>query len=487
MSGVSTVLGERLARCLPGATFELETLVRLVGIEETTEVSTAAVTCEGRARLLLNPGFVADYCARDEHLFLLVMHELWHVLLGHTTLYPGTGRAHNIAFDAIINAGLSRQHPQREYRGFFERLNPADSFPGVLLRPPIGWPHAPVYADVPGPPGTAELLERLYPPPGERLLEPTYDELLALLRAHAAARAAGRKGGVLSGGVAGDSGTASRPGDSGPPDDDVEPVLLGDHDRDTAGRGDPLLDGVLDRITPSWPRPPGSPLPLPGRGPGADQTLAAWIRTQPNAVAARRAFAAVVRRVLTPDPGGAHRRQRVLEPMLAGPGPLPNPADRLLPARRALQAPTVLAAQPLLAPARVPDRPARALVYLDVSGSMADVLPYLVDLLHTPARQRYVVVQQFSTVVAPLGLEDLARGHLTTTYGTDINCVLHDLLTHPHRRVLLITDGYVGTPAADLVTRLRERGVEVHALIPAGGDRRDLAPIAEITDLPALA
>src|SRR5262245_30539096 len=102
-----TSLSDRVARSIPGATFELEALVRLVGIEETSEVATAAVTCGARARLLLNPDFVATHCRRDEHLFLLVMHELWHVLLGHTTLYPRPTTAHNIAFDAIINAGLA--------------------------------------------------------------------------------------------------------------------------------------------------------------------------------------------------------------------------------------------------------------------------------------------------------------------------------------------------------------------------------------------
>ena len=133
-------LAERLARCLPGASFELETLVRLVGIEETEAIPTAAVTCRGRARLLINPRFVAEHCRRDEHLFLLVMHELWHVLLGHTTLYARPTPDHNIAFDAIINAGLTRQHPAPAYRGFFDVLNPPDVFPALLLRPPLGWP-----------------------------------------------------------------------------------------------------------------------------------------------------------------------------------------------------------------------------------------------------------------------------------------------------------------------------------------------------------
>lgn len=48
-------IAERIAACLPGASFELESLVRLVGVVETTEVPSAAVTVSERARLLVNP------------------------------------------------------------------------------------------------------------------------------------------------------------------------------------------------------------------------------------------------------------------------------------------------------------------------------------------------------------------------------------------------------------------------------------------------
>ena len=104
----SEVLAGRLVSCLPAATFELETLCRLTDIVATREVPTAAVECVERPRLLINPDFVATYCTRDEHLFLMVMHELWHVLLAHTRLYPRTTPVRNVAFDAVINAGLAR-------------------------------------------------------------------------------------------------------------------------------------------------------------------------------------------------------------------------------------------------------------------------------------------------------------------------------------------------------------------------------------------
>ncbi len=73
----SSDLVARLVACLPAATFEMETLCRLAGIKASRDIPSAAVECTYRPRLLLNPDFVGKYCERDEHLFLLVMHELF--------------------------------------------------------------------------------------------------------------------------------------------------------------------------------------------------------------------------------------------------------------------------------------------------------------------------------------------------------------------------------------------------------------------------
>jgi len=460
-----TTIAERIARSLPGASFELETLVRLVGVEETESTETASVTCRGRARLLVNPKFVATHCQRDEHLFLLVMHEMWHVLLGHTTLYPRVTRVQNIAFDALINAGLCRQHPEPEYRGFFERLNPADVFPYLLLRPPDGWPQKPNY-DVPGPPQTAAILKRLYPrlsTTSDRgtTVEPTYDELLALLA----------QGSMTEVGIG------------------LEEALLGSHganpllDDGTADpMNDPLFGDVVRRIVGKWPPPP---FPLIGRNDHPDLGDE-WVTPQPNAAPLRREFLKVLHNVTLPNPGGAQQRHLEANRVQVGPGPLPNPADRLIHARRLLIGPNALANQVIDVRRRVPEVPSRALVYLDVSGSMAGVLPHLVDLLAAPARSGLLSVMQFSNAVAPMTVSDLARGRLTTTNGTDIYCVLDDLLARRETRALVVTDGYVGRPSDVQVAALAERGVQVHALLPADSWEHDLAGFATIHHLPHL-
>ena len=448
----ATGVAARIARSLPGASFELEALVRLVGIVETTSIPSAAVSCSGRSRLLINPEFVQRWCQRDEHLFLLVMHEMWHVLLGHTTLYPRTTLRHNIAFDAIINAGLARQHPEPQYRGFFEELNSADEFPQLLLRPPRNWPHDPQYR-VKGPRGTRDVLRRLYPPADEKnVLMPTFEEVLALL------------------------------------DDDLEgdrPNLLGDH-RSEGESADPMNDpafaGAVRRIVESWPPPP---VPMTGRDSGGLR-VNTWVKPVVVATDVRREFMKALEKVLRPAADGARNETVERRAVQVGPGPLPNEYDRAQHAKRRLGHRLVLPNQRLVLPVHGARPPMQALVYLDVSGSMHPLLPHLADLLLAPTRRGLTRLRQFSTIVEPLPLEELLAGKLTTTSGTGIDCVLTDMLTRSERRVLLLTDGYVGEPNTDLLEQVKTADFEIVTVLPEGGWRTDLASYTEIVELPAL-
>ncbi len=486
----AAAVAERIVNCLPAASVEMETFCRLASIElvddgeagapgargpavrTTPAVRTAAVECADRPRLLLNARFLREYCRRDEHLFLLVMHELWHVILGHTRLYPRIDLADEIAFDAVINAGLARQFRGPEYLGFFDRLNPADSFPALLLRPPAGWPDDPVYPGL-GPAGTLRVLRQLYPPPDypPTVSIPSHAELVALI----AAGPRGRKR--------------------------CEPLLLGDHETGPAGGGsldpgaaptraqralaDPLLADVLRRSVAHWPEPPFV-LGNPGRGgfPSAHDVLPA-----PAAEAARRVFARLLRRCLVEGPSRERRRTRVAVPVLGGPAPLPNARDRLAPARRRLGLPATLYAQPAIARslAREPDGVAH--VYLDVSGSMAALLPRLVGLLRPHALAGRAKVFQFSTTVWPLPAAQLRRGEIRTTGGTAIDPVLQHAVDAPRvRRILVLTDGVTGDPHRRLAKKVRARRIKVHVVLPAeSAHRRHLEGIAaSVTVLPGV-
>ena len=449
-SSESARLVERLLASLPAASLELETFARLAGIEASGAVPTAAVTCVGRPRLLLNPDFVARHCSRDEHLALLVLHELWHVLLAHTRLYPRATPAQNVALDAIINAGLRRNLRDPVYAGFFEALNPADAFPACLLRPPEGWPVAPRYPDGLGPKGTAALVARLYPPDASGATPtappPTYAEIRDLLERHRRV--------------------------------DGPVILLGDHD-ETDERDwlrDRLLRDLFRQMVRRWSKPP-----VALTEPDASGAVPSWLDTlQGTDAPVRAAFARVLRRVLGPAPTGIRRRRRELIVDAGGSGVLPWARDRQHWARRRLGGPVTLWAQPVARPARVPAPPAGVHIYLDVSGSMAAVLPTLLDLLRPYAEAGTARVFQFSTVVVPLAPADLVRGRLATTFGTDLEPVLlHLLAARSVRRALLLTDGLVGQVRAARVRALAARRIAVHAVLPAEGSRPEaLTPLA---------
>ncbi len=451
----SEALVARLTSCLPAATFEMETFCRLAGITASRNIPSAAVEVKFRPQMLINPDFVEKYCKRDEHLFLLVMHELWHVILAHTRLYPRATLAHNIAFDAIINAGLARQFMGPEYRGFFDALNPADNFPGLLLRPPVGWPENPVYPDV-GPPGTRRVLERLYPPKGKgRIAAPLYEEILRLLKEDIQQKM--ERGELV-----------------------VEPVLIGDHSPEEGSAGaldDPFMSDVMRRVVSSWPSPPFA---TRKRGDGAQFTD--WYSAiGPSTEDARRAFSRVLQRALGPRTGRQRRRARVLIPSMSGLNVMPNARDRLIPARRRLGVQGVLYGQPGLIRARAPEKPAKAHIYLDVSGSMNNLLPHLFGLLIPYAVRGDAIIYQFSNKVESVPLDQLRKGQVRSTMGTDINCVVRHLLeTKPFtHKALVLTDGYTGRPHPEYVRELKARGIRIHVVMPAeSANRADLEEIA---------
>jgi hypothetical protein len=436
-----TDLTRRLLRALPSSRFEMATLTRLAGIVTTNEVATASVECKRRPRMRINPEFVAEHCPRDEHLFLLVMHELWHVLLAHTRMYPFSTRAHNIAFDAIINAGLMATFDQPEYQGFFDGVYKADEFPYCLLRPPEGWPYHPVYPEV-GPPGTKALVERLYPRfnyRGRFQQQPLYEEVLQLLL------------------------------DSGMNLNDMPILLLGNHDgppqmADGTPINDPFMKNALKEAMKKW-----TSMTIDGRGYG--RGMNGWqVAVAPDYSRARRAFSAVLRHVLERDQGFRRRKARV-ETMASGAnGVLMNPHDRLAPARQALGINTLLYAQRTPVKARLPERPTLAHVYLDVSGSMRTMLPHLLSLLIGYAVRGEINIFQFSTSVTELKTADLRDGRLSTTGGTSIDCVLAHMVEHKDRvhKALLVTDGAVGAPSEVLRHLIEQAGTVLHAVLPHG-------------------
>ena len=136
----AAALRERIFHVLPAASYQMEKLFGLLDIEFSDETETACVECRVTPRLLLNRQFVEEHCREDGDLFLLILHELHHVILGHTRLFPRVTPLDNIVFDAVINSMLARTVGRTVGAGLFTRFYSYDKFPERLLRPPPGWP-----------------------------------------------------------------------------------------------------------------------------------------------------------------------------------------------------------------------------------------------------------------------------------------------------------------------------------------------------------
>lgn len=443
LSGL-TPLATRVLDCFPSGQYALLGLLQVLDVSADDGIPTAAVECRVRPRLLLNPSFVAVRASTPETLFMLVMHELHHVLLGHTRLFPRVTAVDNLVFDAVINALLCRMFPDPAYTCFFTDLYDAGAFPECLLRPADGWrpdapaPTPPALAD-PALAAVAELHRALYAPVGVG-----YQELYDVLRAQVSESAAATVPLVGS----------HRAGGSADGDLETRSPILYD-----------LVRGVVER----WPQPPD---PIAGR---SFSDLLRDTTVAPRRPSERQSLRQLLRRI-----GGDVARSRA--PRARAPVPVtiqtPVPSrDRRAIVQRALGARPLLYREGLALPGRCPIGD-RVHVYLDVSGSVSVHLDALYGAVVDCRAFVYPTVHLFSTVVADVTLAELRRGTRRTTDGTDITCVARHLAEHRIRRAVLITDGYVGPPrGSDRETLLAVRlGV---ALTSHGATRNDLDGVVD--------
>lgn len=432
-------LTTRVLNAIPAAAFEMNALLSLLRIEETDAVATASVSCERRPVLRINPDFVRRHCRTDEHLFMLVMHELHHVLLGHTRLFPRASRAHNIAFDAVINSMLLLRFPEETYRSFFLDLYGGQDGLLRLLGPPGGVP----ISDAP-----LRTLHRLLYEDRGVTSEEVFNAIVQ---------------------------TAS----SGHPAQDGDVVLLGDHESDgdwgTAGPTDPGVIDAIRKIVEKWP-PPETPITGRSLADVLERAAARLKRPAPSVLA-------VLRRALLGAAQNKHLGAAANPRQVRLQGAIPSASDRRAAVLRSTGIDPLLYWRSGTLPRGA--RSGRTQIYLDVSGSMDRYIPFLYGGL--TALRQYIepAVLLFSTQVREIRLEDLQRGHVHTTGGTDLGCVITDVLRRRQRKALLITDGYVGPPTPAQVDQLRRARCEIRVLLTKGGWRKDLKGIAaRIDELP---
>jgi hypothetical protein len=450
----AALIRERIFNVLPAASYQMEKLFGLFAIEFSTDTETAAVECRTTPRLLLNKSFLDEFCRDDGDLFLLILHELYHVILGHTRLFPRVTPLDNIVFDSVINSMLSRTVGRTVGTSLFTRINGYNSLPERLLRPPPGWPDEFEDAVAALPEKEQRIIGLLYGPDEPSNI--TYRDIYELLREE------------LSGCVLPDV------------------LLLGSHGPEQDGNG--LLKEAVRRIVEGWPPPT---FRIAGRDEGRSAEDF-WLRPADKAGSAfRKAFESALRKCgLRVGRGTAVYRRQVTSSPRSVETVLPNVRDRRVHVLR-----VVLGRDPLFYRSEVSEQRPRSVrapivhLYLDISGSMTDSLPYLLAACRDPFKRGELKVFAFSTVVSQIKGHDLSKVPLKNTWGTDINALLEHVTGIPARRrpkvILIATDGYVGPGRSNLITSLARTRVVV--ALTDSGHAADLRPwVNEIIQLPKL-
>ncbi len=450
----AALIRERIFNVLPAASYQMEKLFGLLDIEFSDRTETACVECRATPRLLLNRQFVEEHCREDGDLFLLILHELHHVILGHTRLFPRVTPIDNIVFDAVINSMLARTVGRSVGVGLFTRFYTYDKFPERLLRPPPGWPGCFKGALKGLPEREARAVKLLY---GTDAGAITYYDIYELLR------------------------QSLGEGEAGIPD----VVLLGNHGEDPSENS--LLTQVVRRIVEGWPPPP---FRISGRDEGKDGSDYFLSQTEQPGAAFQRAFAQVLRRCgVNCGRGPAVYRRRLSARERTIETVIPDARDRRVTALRSFYGHNPLVYRSELNDIR--PRPLRVPVvhlYLDVSGSMSACLPHLTAVCREPFRRGELAIFAFSTVVSNLKGTDLTKVAIRNTGGTDINAVLEHFGRIPRKRrprvILIATDGYVGPARDDLRSTLGRTRVVAALTHPGYAD--DLKPWAhDIIRLPS--
>ena len=403
----------RILDVIPPSSFELTTFLSLFRVRFSEKTKTACVTCGGSPELLLNKDFIEAHCQTNEHLFMLVMHELYHVILGHTTLFPRATEVRNIVFDAVINAILCSLFPKPEFTDYY----PSDKMPSALLRPKgDGTPLA-----------AEQALKLLYGGSDTGTYHDVYEALL-------------KSGCVKEVKLVIKS--------------DGEPLLLGSHDEENEEISQEMKD-LIHKIISKWPSPDR---PLQWQDLGAEERTHDFDAEADSTTCLRRGIRRLMRPAAIPGKKEVSRRS-VREMVCETATFLPDWHDRSHEAREVAFGDALIYSTTtrLQRPSSRDNR--QTFVYFDVSGSVAEEVPSVAQALLPYCRSGLCMVHVFSTVVHPASARDLAARKFSSTGGTDIDCVLKHILELPPRKrpraAVVVTDGFTGKPDAALAERFR--------------------------------
>lgn len=425
---------QRIFSVIPSSSLHMMELLKLFSIRfvDNDITHSAAITCNSRPELLLNKDFIDLYCKTDEHLMMLIMHELYHLILGHTKLFNRHNEIDNIAFDAVINALLCRMFPSDEYTSFFTNINDDSNFPGCLLRP-IGKNTPKEFLDV---------LNGLY-----NATTGTYFEVYESINK--------KLSDLLSSGK-------------------LQYVLLGNH-RDDENVNNPLLKKILADVISKWPRENI----FIGRDLGGELE-----KRQINFEKIDKSSKNKMMRLLKKSgviEGIVTKRKKSSTPIKYDAMTFfPNYNDRTILTK------SILYRTPLLFNNQLTNNNAnehhlKTLVYLDVSGSVKETLNKFAPLLLKPYKNKECLLYAFSTEVVPVTYQEFIKGSYNSTLGTSIDSIFEHYFSLPKKKqakkILILTDGYTGKVNGKYYELIKRQKIKVYCGLFGDYTKEDLENI----------
>lgn len=413
--------------CFPARQYGLVKLLQLADVVETDSIPSAAVECKGRPRLLINPAFVKQHASSPEKLFVLILHELYHVILGHTRGLKSITPLDNFVFDCVINALICRQFPGSQYTSLFTDFYPGSVFPTCFLRPPTGWtPDKPAQLPVvlkgsfKGVEELRRIYRSLYSEEGA-----TYSDLYSLFPKLIKQLSKPVKGLSRNRLV------------------QIENIdLLGGHGDELPAfqdaLGEDFLHSALSNIAHDWP---AQASPMKGRELKeflAEKTITVTTTGLNKALLSSLiSRVAEVGEVLSDSLGTGHATVQYQTPVRPMAGARRDIVQLALGFK-----PLLFQGEALHSTRQQHIEPVH--VYLDVSGSVDSVLDALYGAVISAGHQVHPQIHLFSTEVRDISFAQLKKGRVISTGGTRIDCVARHIESNKVRSALLVTDGHVG-------------------------------------------
>ncbi|MHC1576895.1 MAG: hypothetical protein ACXQTE_06025 [Methanosarcinaceae archaeon] len=357
-------------------------------ITEVKEANIGSACIDEHGTLCYDPAFMNNFISGDPELFALIIHELMHPLFDHYRY--GNGMVENIACDAIINAVISTLFAEQSQKGKLFRKIYKHNDLEMILRPDC--------EDVSN--RYSALYKNLYHPSEETVL--TTGNVILSLKVLLKGNAKEDQTIILLGNHADDGDSSQNKG--------VSPEILEKigHELEhiisakrSAGYSSHMFDLIINVIHSKYT---------------LRKQLLKNFTTRQKINKFKDAF-------------GSLRRRVSPIPIQLSKGDLVKVAAGCYPLYYHNQTHTHSYIEKGLA------------IYLDVSGSVEEYLPRIIGILRT-FHHEIKHVYLFSNKVVKTAINELSKGHITTTYGTDFNCVAESILKNNYERAVIFTDGY---------------------------------------------